>query len=608
MKMSLSNSLSGLLLGLLLLFGSPSGARAADFEVIGAYGQIQTAIATHDHYAYVAGGCNLRVLDIADPAHPKPIGYLRLENDVTHMLLKWPALYVAQPHWGGLWVVDVSDPRHPHRVGEPLEGLNPVYECDAKLDGNFLLSRWSYRASAWVEVFNLATPLHPRCVMSLHNYAEPPSYDFFISGSRLLVARITDDDTTRALVLEDCSTSPSRTLSRYPLGAGDFPFKLNYDQTSAQLGWQPGKQVVKIGEFKSGQTYLKLHVDHGIDYSDIKIDSPITTAPTLAWHQNLAIGQLKVADRIAYAVKGAGLSIINCRQPEKPTLITSVTLAAPITTYGIEDRALYAATSAGRLEILDTKNLASPQPAGSIAITSPTVSMASSEKHLYLLSPQAGLQIYELPTWSKPVAAGIFKPSSPAFDLATSGTLVYLLSNEALTVIDVRDAKQPKQIAQLALQWKDKNSTWSDGDDELSDQPAQLKRVGSYLYIFRRAVYHTFSRPSVCLIISASDPLHPTLTARFDTNTPIRDLTKSESPQPPAKPIPSYSGYTLALPDAWSSNQSEGFNYLLYDLADPLQPTLVKILAGRESDQVVIGRNMLYLPTGEGLLVLQRRK
>jgi hypothetical protein len=240
-----------LTLGLILLLSETPGARAADFEVIGAYGQQQSFVTTHDHYAYVAGGCNLRVLDIADPEHPKPIGYLRLENEVTQVLMKWPALYVAQARGAGMWIIDLTDPRHPRRHGKAIfKSSNATSEIEPSFRGSFLaVEQNSKGEKPEVAIYNITAPLNPiKWATATYGYDRPP-FDFFISGSHLLIAHYerAENGTSRELLIEDRSTSPSKILARYPVSEEGEPHsaELNYDRVTGQLSLSSGAALLR---------------------------------------------------------------------------------------------------------------------------------------------------------------------------------------------------------------------------------------------------------------------------------------------------------------------------------------------------------------------------
>jgi hypothetical protein len=64
----------------------------------------------------------------------------------------------------------------------------------------------------------------------------------------------------------------------------------------------------------------------------------------------------------------------------------------------------------------------------------------------------------------------------------------------------------------------------------------------------------------------------------------------------------------LARPFYWHHTFGTGMGYSIYDLANPR----LRVLLGQfETDdlmgQVAIGRNLLYLPTNDGMIILKRR-
>jgi hypothetical protein len=566
----------------LLLQCSPP-AVAAEYEVIGAYGQIQTAIATHDHYAYVAGGCNLRVLDIADPEQPQSVGYLRLKHKITQMLVAWPALFVAQLNGEGVEVVNIANPDRPH-VQNTLS--DDAQFAHLKIAGHFLIIESGSKSSASrISIYNILSLRHPQLVFS-----QPMPYDdlrfaLMASEFQLFIAKRDINDGTHRL--EDCTTSPSRQLAQHAYANGDDILKdLKYEPSTGKLTWGSGSAAQHLGDFPGGYYFAA-----GQSICDSSTTNT-ATLPVPGWTANPAFQQVKVADRIAYAVRDAELALIDCRMPKNPTLITSVMLSAPISAFSVEDRALYVAIASGQLEILDLKDRSSPLRVNTVPVAAPAVSMASSAKRLYVLSESAGLQIFDLPAWNQPQLAGTFKPQQAAFDLVTSGSLVYLLGQDALTIVETRDPQHPRQISQLALQWPEPLA---------SGKTPRLKKAGAMLYALCESADENECY-TLGNIINAADSVHPQSVAVIDRSTYQANATlqtmKDHSEQ----------NFMLALPHSWQNTFASGQEYCIFDLSNPARPVPVKSIESMNPGQPVIGRETLYLPTGEGLLVLRRRE
>ncbi len=86
-------------------------------ELVGQIGGTATAVVVQGNYAYVASGASgLRVVNVADPAHPVEVGALPTPGSADAVTIAGNLVYVAAS-FGGLPIVDVSDPAHPVQVG-----------------------------------------------------------------------------------------------------------------------------------------------------------------------------------------------------------------------------------------------------------------------------------------------------------------------------------------------------------------------------------------------------------------------------------------------------------------------------------------------------------
>jgi hypothetical protein len=75
------------------------------------------AVAVSGNYAYVVGmQAGLRVISVADPTNPTEVGYYDPPGLTTSVAVNGNYAYVADVD-SGLWVISISDPAHPTKVG-----------------------------------------------------------------------------------------------------------------------------------------------------------------------------------------------------------------------------------------------------------------------------------------------------------------------------------------------------------------------------------------------------------------------------------------------------------------------------------------------------------
>jgi len=92
----------------------------------GTFGEDVTEVVTSDGHAYLAGGEGLHVFDVTDPAAPRAMGALALDDSPADLAVSDDVAYVAVDDLKasedadgvnhGLRVVDVSDPAAPEKV------------------------------------------------------------------------------------------------------------------------------------------------------------------------------------------------------------------------------------------------------------------------------------------------------------------------------------------------------------------------------------------------------------------------------------------------------------------------------------------------------------
>jgi subtilisin-like proprotein convertase family protein len=92
----------------------------------GAYDSAATGVTLAGDLAYVADSHykRLRIVNVADPAHPAQVGVYTTTATVYDTVVSGTLAYVAAAY-GGLHVLDVSDPANPHLLGKtPQYGMN----------------------------------------------------------------------------------------------------------------------------------------------------------------------------------------------------------------------------------------------------------------------------------------------------------------------------------------------------------------------------------------------------------------------------------------------------------------------------------------------------
>jgi WD40 repeat protein/transcriptional regulator with XRE-family HTH domain len=110
------------------------------------------------------GISTIRLWDITDPAHPRPLG-----QPLTGSVPVYSVAFSPDGHTlasgsddGTVRLWDVADPAHPRPLGQPLTGSAPVGSLAFSPDGHTLASSNSSPNGSTVRLWDVADPAHPR--------------------------------------------------------------------------------------------------------------------------------------------------------------------------------------------------------------------------------------------------------------------------------------------------------------------------------------------------------------------------------------------------------------------------------------------------------------
>lgn len=150
-------------------------------------------IAISGKYAYLAGwglkdsfysGDGIWVIDISNPADPKPVKFVDIPNERWSLDIKGNALYALdgnvdekEPEPFSLRVFDISDPKNPVAAGMDPVPLQPLAPSDLVVAGNYLYLSLSMQG---ILGFDISDPLKPVQIGNLPgmNFTGSPSLDW----------------------------------------------------------------------------------------------------------------------------------------------------------------------------------------------------------------------------------------------------------------------------------------------------------------------------------------------------------------------------------------------------------------------------------------------
>lgn len=615
----------------------PLNPQRPALEFIGSYGGEIRDFEQYNHYVFLNQGYTLRVLDIADPAHPAEIAWLHCDSEIDTMALKWPALYLGQGH--SIMVIDVSDPAHFHLCAN----FKKDGRCNSlKVLDNCLLCETQNPKVLHYTVYEILNPMAPKVRYGESrniNYFPPKPPRFCASnGTRWFEAMredsgddVDDDNGIWSMVIKDVTTS-STTLGRLKipknddsdveinlvirqgkLVAGDSAhttitladsdpdatiWRFSHDDLSIL---QQGRRSHPVGAItiqkNKGEHYIRFIEDAG------------GPAPKFrgAYGEHSGARQFKISGKRGYLIDGdGGLQILDLSNPAHPRLLGRyIGLGKDPLIRAVTDDLLYIETSGSSFQVLDCSNPAAPAIRGEYSKTTGPMSIPGNRA--YIAAGKGGLQILDISKPSKIRSLGHYATPQPAQDLATSGSLVYLLAGD-LYVLDASNPARPVLLGKARIEFDDNEQSPVRESD-----PMMLKKLGPALYVIRLS--HTaYYNTSSCVVVDISSPSKPrpleekqlTVVAPYETDDSATPKHDQSSVSQTASP---YSGCFLCLSSGYHRARSWDVinnNYLeIYDISNPLSPECVLSTNALNTDnRVALYKDTLYIADGQGGLVI----
>lgn len=278
--------------------------------------------------AYVARGSDgLRIVDVADPAAPRELGWLELpEDDVNDVkIVTGPgggvfALLASDAR--GFLVVRVTDPSAPELVqvlspsGQPNHGLHTLFtERIGETSYAYLADGFTHVVTIW----DVTDPVAPRKVGQVEAPSEDWAvHDLYAEGGRLYL-----NATTGGLLIVDTQPDPAA-----PELVGQFLPDVPVYSHSNWVTTAAGRRVSIVGD--EGYTAHFRVVDVDPDSPDFLRElGSYQTRPEVSAHNVMAVG-----DRAYAAYYQDGIRVIDLADPMAPTELAYFNTWSPETAIG----------------------------------------------------------------------------------------------------------------------------------------------------------------------------------------------------------------------------------------------------------------------------------
>lgn len=396
----------------------------AKFECIGTYGGRIDSFLVYQHYLYLAKGYNLQVLDIADPAQPKEVGWLRISGLIQSMDISEHTLYLGTFNFkggadldeDGVKILDLSNPVRPVMHGTIKEASRSV---SLKVLGSYLLVNWGGKYSTSYTVYGIKDPFRPQ---ELESGSFKFSWDCFITdGKNLIVTQkhhqeqidngyklaFIDKLTSRTLAMRTFTyeNPPSiRQLAEIPGINESVKLTNNSDGEAAWLYSQGLTSIETHGGWTLQKKMWSFHDDYSDGVQVLKSGRVMLQLNADNWDSNKAT----LAGSVLYAIVNKGH--LKCYDLSDPAQI--------------RERDVFPKT------IEDCRG---------ILVTG----------HLALINDKAGLTIFDITKPLEPIPVGSRIPSVMVHGFKIADHKAYLNDDEGLTILDLAQPDHPKVLGQL---------------------------------------------------------------------------------------------------------------------------------------------------------------
>jgi hypothetical protein len=450
-----------------------SAPSAHNVELIGQLGGAVHTVFVQGNYAYVGEGAGMTVLDVSNPAKPKPVGRSRVWADaVEDIYVTGHYAYVAAGK-SGLHIIDIANPAVLVEVGALVVDSHESAR-HVVVAGNYAYV--AYYTGFWVvDVSNPAAPSYK----GRFNAGAGPVGTFVVTGGYAYIPAATYGGLQIVDVSNPSAPAFVRNVSDFE---GTSPWGVTVSGTHA---------------------YVTCHAGHGPVAGLFVLDITDPAMPTLVGRYLLDVFDgVAVAEDYAYAFRGGGygslLTVIDVSNPNLPVKVATYAPVDSTRDLKIAGGYAYLANEGGGLEILDVSDVAGPREVGYYYPPGSASATVMQGHYAYVRVADKGVHIVDVADPAAPRDVAVYTPPEGAGAMVVDGSLLYVV-NEAdsndLRIVDLSTPTAPKEIAVFH---PTAGSRWSF---------ASLAKVGSYVYVGAMR-YDTYT--GGLLVIDVSDPAQPT--------------------------------------------------------------------------------------------------
>jgi hypothetical protein len=562
------------------------------------------ALCVEKSHIYWVGGKQFSILDAADPQKIRAVGSMALAAPATALQVANGHAYLVEVE-AGLAILDVRDPEHIREAGRIKGDVRDV----AVADGRAYLAN----GATGLTILDVAEPQAPRWLGSINRIGTVTRLNY--SAGYLAL----ENECCELMFVDAKNPKLPKVLATHPSEhtANSFAVAQKQVLTGTENGLElidfsaPVPDVVNIGANFGGsrRAVIRNNILFVADWFSglhlYDISNPTAPRHLANYHtQGSSKGVLVRGDYAFVADDDHGVQILDISQPERPRKISEVPTPGLAYTMKLVGDYLYLADHRGGFHIISVADIAHPHIIGSARTAGKAWAVDVVGNLAYVAADSAGLLVFDVSDPKQPRQIAAYGTGGAAEDVVIRDHLAYVASfDSGLYIFDISNPAAAREIGHLATPANARGielvgdlayiADWESGIQIVNiANPAKPYTVGSYDTVGWSWGVRVRDRYAYVLdwwggvaVLDVSDPAAPTFAGAYHARGLTRDVMVRDS-------------------YAYVADGDNGLQ--IFDVKNPLNPIwMVGVDAPGDAQSVWLEDNVAYLATGaSGLLAV----
>jgi hypothetical protein len=560
------------------------------------------ALCVEKSRVYWVGGKQFNILDATDPQKIRVLGSMALAAPVTALQVANSYAYLAEGQ-AGLAILDVRDPVHMREAGRMKGEVRDVAVAD---DRAYLAN-----GATGLTILDIAAPEAPRWLGSINRIGTAQALSY--SEGYLAL----ENDRNELMFIDAKNPKLPKVLASHPSERAANGFAIAQKQVLAgtDAGLElidfsaPVPNTVNIGVNYGGSRRAVIR-DNILFVADwfsglhlYDISDPAAPRHLANYHtQGSSKGVLVRGDNAFVADDDHGVQILDIRQPEQPRKISAVATPGLAYTMKLVGDYLYLADHRGGFHIISVADVNHPAIVGSAPTVGKAWAVDVAGSLAYVAADSAGLLVFDISDPTQPRQIAAYDTGGAAEDVVIRDHLAYVTSfDSGLHIFDISIPTAAREIGHLATPANARGielvndlayiADWVSGIQIVNiANPAKPYTVGSYdtpgwswgVRVKGRYAYVLDWWGGV-VVLDVSDPANPTRAGAYHARGWTQDVMVRND-------------------YAYVADGDNGLQ--IFDVKNPLNPIwMTGVDTAGEAQSVWLENNVAYLAAGTGGLL-----